>query len=42
MGLFGLIIGFAPAIGPTLSGYIVEFWPWPDAVYHYCAAAPII
>src|SRR5699024_108531 len=27
MGLFGLIIGFAPAIGPTLSGYIVEFWP---------------
>lgn len=28
MGLFGLIIGFAPAIGPTLSGYIVEFWPW--------------
>lgn len=28
MGLFGLIIGFAPAIGPTLSGYIIEFWPW--------------
>src|SRR5690625_2035097 len=28
MGLFGLIIGFAPAIGPTLSGYVVEFWPW--------------
>ncbi len=28
MGLFGLIIGFAPAIGPSLSGYIVEIWPW--------------
>lgn len=28
MGMFGLIIGFAPAIGPTLSGYIIEFWPW--------------
>lgn len=28
MGLFGLIIGFAPAIGPTLSGYVIEFWPW--------------
>src|SRR5690606_15172978 len=28
MGLFGLIIAFAPAIGPTLSGYIVEHYPW--------------
>ncbi|SOC38178.1 MDR family MFS transporter [Salinicoccus kekensis] len=28
MGLFGLIIGFAPAVGPSLSGYIVEIWPW--------------
>ncbi|MCT1903108.1 DHA2 family efflux MFS transporter permease subunit [Oceanobacillus sojae] len=28
MGLFGLVISFAPAIGPTLSGYIVEHFPW--------------
>jgi len=28
MGLFGLIIAFAPAIGPTLSGYIVKHYPW--------------
>src|SRR5690606_32675284 len=28
MGLFGLIISFAPAIGPTLSGYLVEHYPW--------------
>lgn len=28
MGLFGLVIGFAPAIGPTLSGYIIEILPW--------------
>lgn len=28
MGMFGLVIAFAPAIGPTLSGYIVEVASW--------------
>lgn len=28
MGLFGLVIAFAPAIGPTLSGWIVENFDW--------------
>lgn len=28
MGMFGLIIGFAPAIGPSLSGWIVDHFPW--------------
>lgn len=28
MGMFGLIIGFAPAIGPSLSGWIVDRYPW--------------
>ncbi|MFC4024642.1 MDR family MFS transporter [Oceanobacillus longus] len=28
MGMFGLVIAFAPAIGPSLSGYIVENFPW--------------
>lgn len=28
MGMFGLIIGFAPAIGPSLSGWIVDHYPW--------------
>lgn len=28
MGMSGLVISFAPAIGPSLSGYIVEFLPW--------------
>ncbi|SDK28789.1 MDR family MFS transporter [Sediminibacillus albus] len=28
MGNVGLVISFAPAIGPTLSGYIVESYPW--------------
>lgn len=28
MGLVGLVISFAPAIGPTLSGYLVQHYPW--------------
>ncbi|WP_085992885.1 MDR family MFS transporter [Oceanobacillus senegalensis] len=33
MGMFGLVIAFAPAIGPTLSGYIVEHAPWRALFY---------
>lgn len=28
MGTFGLVISFAPAIGPTLSGFVVDHWSW--------------
>lgn len=28
MGVFGLVMITAPAIGPTLSGWIVENWTW--------------
>lgn len=28
MGMFGLVMVFAPAIGPTLSGWIVEHYSW--------------
>src|SRR5690625_2540021 len=28
MGTFGLVIAFAPAIGPSLSGWIVDNYPW--------------
>lgn len=28
MGWFGMVIAFAPAIGPTLSGWLVEQFPW--------------
>lgn len=28
MGLVGLIIGFAPAIGPTISGFLIDLWGW--------------
>lgn len=33
MGLFGMVIAFAPAIGPTLSGYLVENFPWRSLFY---------
>ena len=28
MGMMGLVISFAPAIGPTLSGFLVEYFNW--------------
>lgn len=28
MGIFGLVMIVAPAIGPTLSGYIVQYYDW--------------
>lgn len=33
MGLFGLVIAFAPAIGPTLSGWLVDQFPWRSVFY---------
>ncbi len=33
MGLVGLAVGAAPAIGPTLSGYIVEHFTWRYLFY---------
>ena len=33
MGMFGLVIAFAPAIGPTLSGYLVDHFPWRSVFY---------
>ncbi|WP_438351960.1 DHA2 family efflux MFS transporter permease subunit [Paenibacillus sp. FA6] len=29
MGMFGLVMIFAPAIGPTLSGWIIQHYEWP-------------
>ncbi|AXF57585.1 MDR family MFS transporter [Salicibibacter kimchii] len=28
MGMVGLVIAFAPAVGPTLSGYLIEHFHW--------------
>ncbi|MFW3517212.1 MDR family MFS transporter [Staphylococcus caprae] len=36
MGIFGLVIGLAPAIGPTLSGYLVEYFNW-GSLFHVVA-----
>ncbi|MGL5414985.1 MAG: MDR family MFS transporter [Clostridium sp.] len=33
MGVVGLVIAFAPAIGPTLSGWIINSHPWKDLFY---------
>lgn len=33
MGLFGLVISFAPAIGPVLSGWVVDHFSWRILFY---------
>lgn len=33
MGMFGLVIAFAPAIGPTLSGWLVDQFPWRSVFF---------
>ncbi|MFC7678436.1 DHA2 family efflux MFS transporter permease subunit [Paenibacillus sp. GCM10028914] len=33
MGMFGLVMIFAPAIGPTLSGWIIEHYVW-NMLFH--------
>src|SRR5690625_4123803 len=33
MGMAGLVISFAPALGPSLSGWLIEFLPWKSLFY---------
>jgi len=33
MGMAGLVIAFAPALGPSLSGWLIEFFPWRSLFY---------
>ncbi|WP_430787989.1 MDR family MFS transporter [Virgibacillus flavescens] len=33
MGMVGLVISFAPAIGPTLSGWVIQHYPWRYLFY---------
>jgi EmrB/QacA subfamily drug resistance transporter len=40
MGVFGLILMAAPAIGPTLSGWIVEHYGW-RMLFHFVAPIAI-
>ncbi|WP_251555486.1 DHA2 family efflux MFS transporter permease subunit [Neobacillus muris] len=41
MGVFGLILMFAPAIGPTLSGWIVEHYDW-RMLFHFVTPIAIV
>lgn len=41
MGVFGLILMFAPAIGPTLSGWIVEHYNW-RMLFHFISPIAIV
>ncbi len=41
MGIAGLTIGFAPAIGPTISGVIIDAWGW-RAVFACLGAVAIL
>lgn len=41
MGAFGLVTGFSPAIGPTLSGWILSHFRWP-AIFILVLIAMII
>ncbi|MDR7001059.1 DHA2 family efflux MFS transporter permease subunit [Neobacillus niacini] len=34
MGLFGLVFIFAPAVGPTLSGWLIEHYDW-RMLFHF-------
>ncbi|BBG65846.1 L-Proline/Glycine betaine transporter ProP [Hydrogenimonas sp.] len=33
MGLFGLGVSFAPALGPTIGGYLTEYYSWRMVFY---------
>lgn len=41
MGVFGLVLMFAPAIGPTLSGWIIEHYDW-RMLFHFITPIAII
>ncbi|MFJ8257878.1 DHA2 family efflux MFS transporter permease subunit [Peribacillus asahii] len=42
MGVFGLVMIFAPAIGPTLSGWIIEHYTWRTLFYMIAPIAALI
>ncbi|MDN4865371.1 DHA2 family efflux MFS transporter permease subunit [Priestia megaterium] len=42
MGMVGLAIIFAPAIGPTLTGYVLETFPWQAMFYGMIPFAIIV
>ena len=42
MGMGGLVIGFAPAIGPTLAGWIIDHFTWRYLFYTVLPVALLV
>jgi len=41
MGVFGLVLMFAPAVGPTLSGWLIEHYDW-RMLFHFVTPIAIV
>ena len=41
MGVFGLVLMVAPAIGPTLSGWIIEHYDW-RMLFHFVTPIAVV
>lgn len=41
MGVFGLVLMFAPAIGPTLSGWLIEHYDW-RMLFHFVTPIAVV
>ncbi|MDJ1649671.1 MULTISPECIES: MDR family MFS transporter [Gordonibacter] len=42
MGLFGVVIAFGPAIGPTVAGVIIDRYTWHDMFYIITVLSAIV
>ncbi|MEA5021175.1 MAG: MDR family MFS transporter [Gordonibacter sp.] len=42
MGLFGIVIAFAPAVGPTVAGIIIDHYTWHDMFYLITALSAVV
>lgn len=42
MGLFGIVIAFGPAIGPTVAGVIIDRYTWHDMFYIITVLSAIV
>lgn len=41
MGVFGLVLMFAPAVGPTLSGWLIEHYDW-RMLFHFVTPIAVV
>lgn len=42
MGMFGIVIAFAPAIGPTVAGLVIDHYTWRDMFFAIVVLAVIV